>query len=82
MKQAGYLRNEQMADGAEGLIAVWDGRSPGTGQMIEVAKRKGLKVFVFNPNGNSARKSVSGRVVYDRSGRSTNSFRGRERKTI
>lgn len=65
-KQAGHLRNEQMADDAEGLIAVWDGRSPGTGQMIKVAKKKGLKVFVLSPKGDSLQKSVSRRVVYDR----------------
>jgi len=65
-KQAGYLRNEEMADRAEALIAVWDGRSPGTGQMIEIAKRKGLKVFVLTPNGRATQRSVSGKIVYDR----------------
>jgi hypothetical protein len=48
-KQAGYIRNEQMADRAEGLIAVWDGCSTGTGHMIEIAKRRGLRVFVLSP---------------------------------
>jgi hypothetical protein len=28
------------------LIAVWDGKSPGTKHMIETAKARGLPVFV------------------------------------
>ncbi|ACM19078.1 protein of unknown function DUF2493 [Geotalea daltonii FRC-32] len=42
-KGAGILRNEQMAEIADALIAVWDGKSPGTLHMIECAKAKGLK---------------------------------------
>ena len=45
-RRAGYLRNTQMAQHAAALIAVWDGRSPGTKRMIEVAKARGLPVFV------------------------------------
>lgn len=44
-KSAGYKRNEQMASIADALIAVTNG-SPGTRHMIEIAKRKGLLVFV------------------------------------
>ncbi len=43
---AGYRRNVQMARHADALIAVWDGQSPGTRHMIEVAKARGLRVFV------------------------------------
>jgi len=46
-KSAGYRRNEQMAEHAEALVAVWDGVSRGTMHMIEIAKRKGLVVHVF-----------------------------------
>ena len=45
-KRAGYLRNIQMDDYADALIAVWDGESRGTKHMIEEAKRKGLEWFV------------------------------------
>jgi hypothetical protein len=45
-RRAGYRRNTQMAQHADALIAVWDGRSPGTKHMIEVAKARGLPVFV------------------------------------
>lgn len=44
-KAAGYIRNAQMGDYADALIAVTTG-SPGTRNMIEYATRKGLKVFV------------------------------------
>ncbi len=45
-KAAGYIRNETMAANAEALIALWDGRSPGTKHMIDIARKKGLKVYV------------------------------------
>lgn len=46
-KRAGFLRNEEMAEHAEALIAVWDGESLGTRHMIEVAERKGLKIWIL-----------------------------------
>lgn len=45
-KAAGYRRNEQMAESAEALIALWDGVSRGTKHMIDIARRKGLRVHV------------------------------------
>ena len=45
-KAAGHIRNRQMGDYAEALIAVWDGQSRGTKGMIDYARRRGLKVFV------------------------------------
>lgn len=45
-KRAGIVRNDEMAQYAEALIAVWDGKSPGTANMIATAKSKGLKVHV------------------------------------
>lgn len=44
-KSAGYKRNVEMADYGEALIALWDGKSKGTKHMIDIAKRKGLKIF-------------------------------------
>lgn len=44
--QAGILRNIEMACYAEALIAIWDGVSKGTLHMINIAKKKGLKVYV------------------------------------
>jgi ribA/ribD-fused uncharacterized protein len=47
-KSAGYRRNEQMAQKAEALIAIWDGESKGTKHMIDYARKSGLKVFVYD----------------------------------
>jgi len=45
-KTAGFIRNQEMADYADALIAVWDGKSSGTLDMINRAKENNLKVFV------------------------------------
>ena len=47
-KSAGYIRNAEMAENADILIAIWDGKSRGTRHMIDIARRKGLKVLVFH----------------------------------
>lgn len=46
-KSAGYRRNADMANKAEALVALWDGSSRGTKHMIDLAKRKGLEVYVL-----------------------------------
>lgn len=46
-KAAGYIRNQEMAENADALIAIWDGMSKGTKHMIDIATKKGLKVFVY-----------------------------------
>lgn len=43
---AGPIRNREMAQNADALIAIWDGESIGTADMIKVAKELGLKVRV------------------------------------
>lgn len=43
---AGNTRNRDMARVSEALIAVWDGRTKGTKDMIKQAHQFGLKVFV------------------------------------
>lgn len=45
-KSAGPIRNRQMAEYAERLIAFWDGKSRGTKNMIDTATRLGLDVLV------------------------------------
>lgn len=40
-KGAGYKRNLEMAKNADAVIALWDGRSPGTKHMIETMKALG-----------------------------------------
>lgn len=45
-KSAGYKRNQQMAEYADGLIAFWDGKSKGTKHMIDLARTNNLKVKI------------------------------------
>lgn len=46
-KAAGPIRNRQMAEYADALVAVWDGKSRGTKNMIDEAKKRGLPVYVY-----------------------------------
>ena len=48
-KNAGYIRNEQMADVASAAICFWDGKSKGTEHMINTMKKlnKPVKVVKF-----------------------------------
>lgn len=46
-KAAGPIRNKQMAQDAQILIAFWDGRSPGTLDMIKQALKGGLDLHVL-----------------------------------
>src|SRR3954470_22491542 len=43
---AGFIRNIEMARYADALVAIWDGKSPGTKHMIETAVKLGLIVKV------------------------------------
>jgi len=45
-RSAGMVRNTEMAKHAEALIAVWDGKSVGTKDMIDTAVNKGIPVKV------------------------------------
>jgi hypothetical protein len=45
---AGFIRNAEMADYSDALIAFWDGTSKGTKHMIDVARKKGLCVSVIS----------------------------------
>ena len=45
-RAAGPIRNKVMGDFGDALIALWDGQSSGTKNMIDYATKKGLKVYV------------------------------------
>ena len=45
-RAAGPIRNRKMAENADALIALWDGKSHGTKNMIETATKLGLVVYV------------------------------------
>lgn len=61
---AGPIRNREMADYADALIAVWDGKSRGTADMIRQMRERGKPVEVFTPddvrvwNGEERRRAV------------------------
>lgn len=44
-KSAGPRRNQQMADYADAFIAIWDGQSRGTADMIQRARTRGIPVY-------------------------------------
>jgi hypothetical protein len=46
-KGAGYIRNATMAKNADAVIAFWDGNSPGTKHMIDIANQKKLPVRII-----------------------------------
>lgn len=45
-RRAGYVRNSQMAEYADVLVAFWDGKSRGTAMMIDLMKRANKPVVV------------------------------------
>lgn len=45
-KMAGPIRNSEMVNYADGLIAIWDGISRGTKNIIELAKNKNIPVVI------------------------------------
>lgn len=46
-RMAGILRNEDMLTISTHLVVFWDGESHGTKYMIEIAREKGISVWVF-----------------------------------
>lgn len=42
---AGPIRNREMAEYADALILVWDGKSHGSANMLKTAKEHGLKIY-------------------------------------
>lgn len=46
-KAAGVYRNEEMAEYADALVAVWDGKSRGTYHMIKTMERMGKPVYIY-----------------------------------
>ena len=48
-KSAGMIRNAEMVQKAQHLIALWDGTSKGTAMTIRTAQRKGLTIKIVQP---------------------------------
>lgn len=47
-KSAGYRRNEEMAKIASHALIAWDGKSKGTGHMIDLAKKYNLVTKIIS----------------------------------
>lgn len=45
-KKAGFIRNTEMAEFADGVIAFWDGESRGTKHMIDTMEKMGKQTFI------------------------------------
>ena len=46
-KQAGYIRNQEMIQNADAMVAFWDGKSKGTADTIGRAKANGIMYYVY-----------------------------------
>lgn len=46
-KSAGPIRNDEMAKYADALVLVWNGRSPGSANMLKTAKIHGLTIHEY-----------------------------------
>lgn len=49
-KSAGYKRNQQMAEYADILLAIWDGESRGTKHMIDIMQKANKPVCIYSPD--------------------------------
>lgn len=47
-KSAGYIRNKEMADISQICIIFWDGSSPGSKHMYDLAMKKGLDTYLID----------------------------------
>ena len=45
-RSTGMIRNREMIGAADAVLALWDGKSKGTGQAIALAKRRGIPVYL------------------------------------
>lgn len=49
--RAGAVRNKVIVEQAGRVVAFWDGESPGTKITIDLARKKGIPVIVYGPDG-------------------------------
>jgi len=56
-KRAGFIRNQEMIATVQGVVAFWDGKSPGTKHAIELAIDAKLWIRVYGSQGQLLMKS-------------------------
>jgi len=64
-KKGGPQRNARMAEYADGLIAIWDGVSPGTRWMAKSAHKRGLRCWLFDASKGTIRESSETGVLIE-----------------
>lgn len=62
-KRAGFMRNCVMVGMADAVIAVWDGKSPGTKHSIDYATSQGKQVFVLRPEINKSGRQITAQRI-------------------
>lgn len=45
-RNAGFIRNTEMLEHADCLVAFWDGKSKGTKHMIDISRKAGIEVHI------------------------------------
>jgi hypothetical protein len=58
-KAAGPQRNAQMVEYADKLLAIWDGKSPGTKDIIQKAHTSDMPIWLYNAKTNDYRRNRS-----------------------
>lgn len=53
-KLAPLIRNAQIIEGADLVVAFWDGKSKGTKSVIEKCREKGIEIKVYKKNDEEA----------------------------
>ena len=48
-KSAGFIRNQEIVDSADFVVAFWDGESKGTHHTVSLAKKGHVPHFIFGP---------------------------------
>lgn len=65
-KKAGFIRNKVMADKSDGLIAIWDGKSNGTKNMINLSIDNGLRIFIYRADIKKYKNISESGIMIDR----------------
>lgn len=46
-RSAGAIRNSEMSRNAEAVVAIWDGRSPGTKILLDMVRLRDMPVYIW-----------------------------------
>lgn len=64
-KAAGFIRNQEIVDSAEFLVAFWDGKSRGTEHTIALAKKHHVPHSIFGPDASTTVLEVLGLLAQE-----------------